>query len=110
MPFEWGRKANDCVAFAGGAVRAQTGIDPLKGLRWTSQRSAMRLLSRLGGLEAAVSSRLSPVAPALARRGDIAGVVENGKLLLMVVEGALLVGPGQRRAPRAAMSLAWSAD
>lgn len=109
-PFVWGRRANDCAAFAGGAVLAQTGRDPLKGLHWGSKSSALKLIGKLGGLEQAVSARLRRIEPAHAHRGDVAGVIENGELLLMVVEGAMLVGPGNRRATRSVMSLAWSAD
>jgi hypothetical protein len=113
VPFAWG--SNDCVTFAAGAVAAQTGLNPLAKLsrRWSTQRGALLLLRRYGGLEAAVSTVLTPVAPALAHRGDIAGVrAEAGEMVLMVIEGALLVGPdanGVRRLPRELMTVAWSA-
>lgn len=111
MPFAWGRQGNDCVAFAGGAVFAQTEHDPLKGLRWSTMEAGARLLTRLGGMEAAVSSRLQPIAPSHAHRGDIAGVADDRfGLLLMVVNGVLLEGPGGTHAQRSAMIRAWSAD
>jgi hypothetical protein len=111
-PFEWG--TNDCVVFAADAVRAQTGADPLKGLpNWRSKVGAARALKALGGLEAAVDGVLTPVAPALARRGDISLVRQaDQSLALMVVEGETLAGPGAngvRRAPRSAMMKAWCA-
>lgn len=112
-PFAWG--AHDCVTFAADAVMALTGEDPLKRFRgrWTSAQGAARLLERLGGLEKAVDAVLSPVAPALAQRGDVAAWRdEDGRLQLAIVEGETLVGPGlegQARLPRAAMVLAWSA-
>lgn len=114
MPFDWGRKANDCVSFAGGAAFAQTGRDWLKGLRWSSQRQALALLTRLGGLDVAISARLPEIALAQAHRGDIAGVACDdlpGGVRLMVIVGELLVGPGERGSAfesRAAMIRAWS--
>lgn len=112
MPFDW--KQNDCARFAAAIVEAQTGKRPLKGLRWGSAAGARRVLERLGGMEAALDARLRPVAPALAQRGDVAGVPDHALgLRLMIVEGVTLVGPGERglkREPRSAMTHAWSAD
>ncbi len=114
MPFAWGRSRNDCVSFAAGAAIAQTGRDPLKGLRWESRAGAVRLLMRLGGLDMAISSRLTEVAPAYAHRGDIAGVASEdfpGDVRLMVIVGELLAGPGDGGTefqPRHAMLRAWS--
>lgn len=112
-PFDWRR--NDCVRYAAAAVKAQTGRNPLRGIkRWYSAAGARRVLDSLGGMEAAVSARLTPIAPAAAKRGDIAGVPDDALgLRLMVVEGETLVGPcgrGERREPRRAMTRAWSAD
>jgi hypothetical protein len=112
-PFAWGSDGNDCVSFAAAIVKAQTGVNRLGDLRWSSESAARRLLKRLGGLEKAMDARLRRIAPAEAMRGDIAGVedAELG-LRLMIVEGPTLVGPstkGLRRLPRAAMSAAWSA-
>lgn len=115
MPFAFGRRANDCVAYCAGAVAAQTGKDPLKGLRWSTEAGAARLLRRFGGLAEAVSSRLTEIPPALAHRGDVAGVADEaapGGIRLMIVEGELLVGPGDAgnvRMRRSAMIRAWSA-
>lgn len=115
QPFAWGREANDCVSFALGAVEALRGDRLRHGLpNWTTERGARRVLARLGGLEAAVSGILSPVAPAFARRGDVALVAHptTGVQALFVVEGDTLVGPdasGARRVRRALMIKAWSA-
>ncbi|PHY20932.1 hypothetical protein CSW59_06910 [Caulobacter sp. BP25] len=112
-PFAWGE--NDCVTFAAGAVKAQTGRDPLGAIaaRWTTARGAALVLRRLGGMEAAVSSVLAPIAPAMAARGDVAGWMDpQGRLQLAIVEGSTLVGPGEAglvRLPRASMVKAWSA-
>lgn len=111
MPFAWGRKGNDCVSFAAGAVQAQTGRDVLCGLDWRSEKGARRRVAVMGGLESAVTSRMgAPIAPARAHRGDVAGVMVDGGMALMIVEGATLVGPENRRLPRGAMIRAWSAE
>lgn len=120
VPFDFGRGRNDCVGFAIGAICAMSGrkhgLTLIKGLRWQGERSAMRLALRHGGLAAAVGTRLQPIAPALALRGDVAGVPDEsfpGGVRLMIVEGALLVGPGEHgnvRELRSAMTMAWSAD
>lgn len=116
MPFAWGRDRNDCVSYGAGALLAMTGWDPLAGMpHWSTERGALRVMRRFGGLVAAVTGRLSPIAPALAHRGDVAGVPDEaqpGGVRLMIVEGALISGPGDRGAvlvPRAAMICAWSA-
>jgi hypothetical protein len=112
VPFDW--KRNDCVRYAAGAVLAQTGVDPLRGVtRWGTARGAARVLTRMGGMEAAVNSRLPAIAPAIAARGDIAGVPDDDLgLRLMLIEGEMLVGPGDagnRRLKRSAMTHAWRA-
>lgn len=116
QPFRW-RRGRDCVSFSGACVAAQTGRDPLADLpRWRTRREALAIARGLGGLEAAVDARLPlRLPPALAQRGDIAGLPERGAfgIRLMVIEGATLVGPGARgleRLPRAAMVTAWSAE
>lgn len=114
LPFAWGREENDCVGFVLAGILAMTGHDPLPGVTWTTERGAARVIRRLGGLEAALDARLMPIAPALAARGDVAGVDdERFGVSLLLVEGATLVGPGARgckRLPRAAMTKAWSID
>lgn len=110
--FSWRRW--DCVRFAAAAVKAATGRDMLGSLRWSSMRNAAAILADEGGLQAAVDRRLTPIAPALAARGDVAGVPDQRfGIRLMIVEGRTLVGVGAaglERCPRAAMTLAWSAD
>jgi len=110
MPFAWGSRANDCISYGAGAIVAQIGIDPLGDLAWNTEAEADALIETLGGLPAALSARLTEVAPALAQRGDIAGVMQGNRLGIMVVEGMTLVGPGPRRAmrrPRKDMVQAW---
>lgn len=113
MPFAWGSTANDCVSFYAGAAQAMAGVNLLHDLSWTTERGAERVIGRLGGFEAAISTRMSSCAPAFAQRGDAAGV-RDGRfgMLLMLVEGDMLVGPGDgrrlMRAPRSAMIHAWT--
>lgn len=108
--FAW-RKGQCCVSFMAAAVAAQTGIDVLAGLTWRSQRAALALLDLQGGLEAAMDARFARIAPALAARGDIAGIIDAALgVQLAVVEGAMLIAPGAaglERVPRARMAIAW---
>lgn len=112
-PHAWGRRKNDCVSFAAGAVKAQTGRHRLGDLSWTTRAGALQVLDREGGLEAAVDKRYRRIAAAAAMRGDIAAVADPLLgIRLMIVEGEMLVGPGaagNRRLKRSAMVAAWSA-
>lgn len=113
-PFGW-KNGRDCVSFAAACVKAQTGQSPLAGLpRWRSRAAAGAIAEAQGGLEAALDARFARVAPALAKRGDIAGLPDPlFGVRLMVIEGETLVGPGARgleRLPRSCMTLAWSID
>ena len=112
VPFVW--NDNTCVHFVAGALEAQTGKSPLKGLRltWTTEKGALRALQRLGGLEAAVGAVLTETPCASAQRGD-AGMVEgeHGPFLVLI-EGQTLAAPGEhglRRYPRNRLRKAWSA-
>lgn len=112
-PHAFGRSANDCVGFVLGAVQAQTGEEIAPELVWKDRTSARRLIKRLGGLEAAFDAHFERVPPALAARGDVAGVPDPAfGLHPLIVEGLTLVGPGERgnrRLPRSAMTVAWRA-
>jgi hypothetical protein len=111
-PHAIGSSANDCVSFALGAAAAVTGEQRAAELEWHSAVAARRLITRLGGLEAAFDRYFVRTAPAMAMRGDIAGVADPELgIHPMVVEGLTLVGPGERgnrRLPRSAMVAAWS--
>ena len=84
---------HDCALFAAGAVEAMTGIDPAASWRG-SYRSIADGVKALRGagfgdhLEL-VAALLEPVAPALARVGDIAVVPadDEGVMALGVVQG-----------------------
>lgn len=111
-PFAW-RRGRDCVSFAAACAKAQTGQDLLAGVpRWKSRREALAFAEERGGLVTALDIRLDRVPPALAQRGDIAGLPDPlFGVRLMIVEGETLVGPGERgleRLPRSAMTVAWS--
>lgn len=113
MPHEWGRERNDCFAYILGAAKAQTGKDRGTRIRWSSREQAHRVLKRLGGAEAALDRYFVRIPPAMAMRGDIAGVPdETFGIHPMIIEGELLVGAGDkgnRRLPRRVMTMAWSA-
>lgn len=109
------RRGEDCVSFAAACVKAQTGIDLLDDVPgWATRAEALRVARTLGGLSNLLDTRLTRIAPAFARRGDIAGLPDRKfGVRLMVVEGATLIGPGEtglERLPRAAMKRAWSLD
>lgn len=113
LPHAWGRYANDCVGFVLGAVQAQTGKKVAGRIRWSSRKAAVRIIKRFGSLEAALDAHFERIPPSLAKRGDIAGVPDKEfGVHPMIVEGLTLVGPGEkgnRRLPRSAMTMAWSA-
>jgi len=111
-PFGWAR-GDCCVSFMAACVEAQTRIDVLGALTWSNRREAIAVVNGLGGLHAAMDARFDRIAPAMARRGDIAGIED--RLLgvqLAIVEGATLVAPGDHglmRVGREAMRWAWDA-
>lgn len=112
--FSW-RRGRDCVSFAAACSKAQGGVDFLDGIpRWKNRRQALAVADEVGGLSSALDQRLRRIAPAMAMRGDIAGLPDDlFGVRLMVVEGETLVGPGERgleRLPRSAMTMAWSID
>ena len=111
MPFAWG--SNDCCTFAADCAEAITGTDPMADLRgYDSEIGAGRVLVRAGveSFEALVASRFDEVPIGMARRGDLALVMQGNEAGLMVVEGDLLAGPsetGLKRVPRDRMIRAW---
>lgn len=112
MPHKSGRAGNDCVSYALAAAKAQTGIDVAPEHDWSTARQGLAIIRRFGSLEAAFDAHFERVPPAQAMRGDIAGVPDD-KLGVhpMIVDGVMLVGPGDqgnRRLPRSAMTVAWS--
>lgn len=110
IPFNW-RGGRCCVSFMARAVQAQTGIDPRGTLKWNTRREALQVVKGEGGLIAAMDRRFDRIPPAMANRGDIAGIPDRlFGVRLMMIEGETLVGPGKRgleRQPRAEMTIAW---
>jgi len=72
-PFAWGQ--NDCCSFAADAVLMMTGSDPMRLLRgrYSTERGAMRLMKKAGGLGPLVSRYMgAPIeSPVVASRGDV---------------------------------------
>lgn len=96
-PFVWG--VNDCCTFAADAVHAITGREPMGTLRqrYQSAFAALGLTQELGGLRAAVTSVLGqPVDPAFCTVGDILLVMNDGRELVAVCNGATALAPGPR--------------
>lgn len=112
-PHRIGRDANDCVGYALDCAEAQTGVRIAAELTWSTRAEGLRIMRSYGSLEAAFDAHFERVPPAQAMRGDIAGVPDElFGIHPMIVEGARLVGPGDRgnrRLPRGAMTCAWSA-
>lgn len=94
-PFEWG--VTDCCTVASDVVLAVTGVDPMSDFRgrYRSERNALKLLARSGGIEALLTSRLGPLVPlACAQVGDI-GLCSDGRLVFCGGGGAWK-GPGDQ--------------
>jgi hypothetical protein len=111
MPHEWGDKANDCMSFPNGAVKAQTGKGVLRGLKWKSQATAISLLRKQGGVEAVLDARFERIPTAHAMRGDI-GIVPDPDLGAhpVIVAGTTVCAPGAKglkHLPRSTMLAAW---
>ena len=111
--FGW-RRGQDCLSFSAACIEAQTGEDILAGVpHWKTRREALAIADQMGGLSWGLDQKRLPIPPAMAQRGDIAGLPDRlFGIRLMVVEGDTLVGPGARgleRLPRSAMTVAWSA-
>lgn len=112
VPFDWATA--NCVQLAAGWVQAETGAQPLQGLRSTPDAAAAgRRVRKLGaGLVEAVAARWGAlaVAPAFARVGDVVYVPNDalGALGICVGERVALRGPeGVVYAPMTAATHAW---
>jgi len=110
--FAWGKL--DCAIFAGGAVKAMTGVDPMRGLRgYSSEEGAARVLKERGKgtLIRTVNSMFQRVPVGFAHRGDL--VLVEGGLAVAMGDVALQVGrdrdrEGLIRRPRAQWAKAWT--
>jgi hypothetical protein len=103
MPFAWG--TNDCCSFAADWVAIATGrtglLDPWAG--YSTAAEALRHLEAAGGVVAMWSGLMpaAPIAPMLARRGDLVVVEIEGRQSIAVCAGETCAGP-------AANGLAWA--
>ncbi len=90
-PFAWGQC--DCLTLVGDVVEALIGTDPMADWRgrYGSAKAARDLLGAQGyaDVQEALAARFEPVAPSLARRGDI-GIVET-RAGRRIVPGAVIV-------------------
>lgn len=105
-PFVWGEF--DCVLFAVGWLKIATGVDYIADLpKWNSEKQALRVIKRVGGLEKAIDTKLKRINPNLAGDGDVA--LYNGCMCLF--SGAYIIGPnkgGLERIDRTKAECAWS--
>lgn len=87
--FDW--QAANCCHFAAGWVAQQTGADPMAGLASTpNERAARRVMKALGGTMAdALTVQLGrePIAPAMARLGDVVLLEHEGRPVVGVCNG-----------------------
>ena len=80
--FVWGKF--DCVKFAAGAVKAQTGLNVLKSIGTYNTSAGKALLTKYNGLFNATTECLSKfpiqsVKPTRANRGDVVGFYNDDK-------------------------------
>lgn len=109
QPFAWG--PNDCCTYAADGVAAITGEDPMPELRgaYADAAGALRLIAEKP-LRDRLGEKFETMPLGRARRGDVAIVEQEGRDVVMIVEGATLVGPGAEgavRVPRTAMLAAF---
>ncbi len=95
-PHKWGE--HDCVTFAADCVAAMTGDDPAFDVRGTYDGpiGAARVMRDMGyaDLGDLLANRLKELAPAFAKRGDLALCDGPHGEFVGVVQGATIVGPG----------------
>lgn len=107
--FVWG--SNDCATFASDWVRICTGQTLFEADYDDVHGAAAELASR-GGMEAAVTAVLGEPLPnpLAAQRGDVGLVETEGRVSLVVVIGADVIGPGEEHMtalPLTALLKAW---
>lgn len=94
QPFEWGKQ--DCCLWAADCVLASTGIDHAADVRGTyaDAAGALRVLARLGGIEAVAARAGAPIPALGAGVGDVGLIVLADRSLLAVCVGAVWLAPG----------------
>lgn len=104
-PFAWG--VHDCCLFAADCVQARTGRDPAADLRgaYRSERGALRVLARIGGLAGAGARCGAEIPPLCAGACDVGIVRDAGRELLAVCTGEVWLAPSMAQAGLAALPL-----
>lgn len=100
IPFEWGK--HDCTTYVCNWIKVKVGRDVLSELpKWQDQRSAMRIMARMGGLEAAACKLLGPPKLSHPATGDIAllkaphscfGIVNGSVIMAVSASGLTTIG------------------
>lgn len=110
-PFEWG--VHDCCMWASNAVLAITGSDPAAAWRgaYSTERQALSLIVRLGGLEQIGAKGGAEIPLALATVGDVGLVTwPDGTRALGVCGGSFWICAGDvgvASLPLEAASMVW---
>lgn len=110
-PFAYG--SNDCCWFAGNAVEAMTGVNPMMSFTYQGHIAAGRLIAEAGSLETLVRGALGePLrSTALMGRGDIAlATLEEGETVGVCVGRELMFctkPAGITSRPREMARVAW---
>lgn len=99
VPFKWG--THDCCTWAAAAVAAVSGQQIALPSTYTTERGALRVVRKLGGLPVAVTSLLGfePLSPSHAQRGDIVLLNQSGSFdghALAVCFGSDAYAPSER--------------
>lgn len=88
--FVWGE--HDCVTFSAGWISILASKDVLEEYGdWNSAKTGLRAIQRAGGIQRQLDNRLKPIAPILARDGDVT-LLGNS---LMLFTGSKIVGAGK---------------
>ena len=93
--FVWGK--NDCCLFAADCAIAMTGTDFAREFRgkYDSAFSAARQIAQRGGFRAMISGLLGAEIPlAMAQRGDVVMIEQDGQYALAICDGARLAAAG----------------
>ena len=93
-PFQWG--VSDCCLFAADAVQAITGEDFAVHWRgkYSDARGALEFIDEAGGVANLIPHEFERIDPAFAQRGDVVLMKSDGRDVLGINLGGLLVGQG----------------
>lgn len=110
MPFEWA--VNDCITFGAEWIRRCCGVDLLENIHYTNMQEAAALLASKGGIANAITEVLGDPLdkPRKAQRGDVGLVRVEGRLSMVVVNGPIVLGPGEKGLaglPLTSLEMAW---